>query len=254
MIQVEPMRVLSAAVQFAPMILEINENLTMVLRMTFEAAQKGAKIIVLPELCVSGVSLQNSSEASQCAQTLDGAQTQAFTQIAKKFDCTIVFGYVQYHDGLFYNSAAIVDNRGIIGNVQKHNLWGPDSLWATSSQEQFPNVMAHGLRLGTLICRDAMNKYRDSSPNSGGPNFYGNNSVDVIALCTSWGSGYGYPDIAWVDLRESTGANVIVSNRVGVDRDLEFKGGSAILSRDGDIYTNGSSFTEPAIVGGWVVL
>jgi predicted amidohydrolase len=248
------MSVLSAAVQFAPIILDINENLTMALRMTFEAAQKGAKIIVLPELCISGISLQNVSEASQCAQTIDGLQTQAFTQVAKKFDCTVVFGYVQYHDGLFYNSAAIVDARGIIGNVQKHNLWGPDNLWATNSRDEFPNVMVHGLRLGSLICRDAMNKYRDSSPDSGSQRFYGNNSVDVIALCTSWGSGYGYPDVAWVDLREMTSANVIVSNRVGTDRDLEFKGGSAVLSRDGNIYTNGSSFTEPAIVGGWATL
>jgi predicted amidohydrolase len=47
---------------------------------------------------------------------------------------------------------------------------------------------------------------------------------------------------------------VIVSNRVGKERDLTFKGGSAIIDRNGRIWTNGSSFTETAVVGGLVLL
>jgi predicted amidohydrolase len=110
-------------------------------------------------------------------------------------------------------------------------------------------------RLGVLICRDSANKFRESyrfyKP---GQKFYSMGSVDTIALLTNWGMQYGYPDAAWVDLAEQTGANVIVSNRIGKERDLKFKGGSCVIDRDRRIWTNGSSFTEAAVVGGAVLL
>ena len=100
-----------------------------------------------------------------------------------------------------------------------------------------------------------MNKYRESyqffKP---GHKFYTRGSVDTIALLTNWGGSYGYPDSSWVELVEETRANVIVSNRVGEERDLKFKGGSCIIDRDRRIWTNGSSFTEAAVVGGMVLL
>jgi len=55
-------------------------------------------------------------------------------------------------------------------------------------------------------------------------------------------------------LAEETSANVVVSNRVGAERDLKFKGGSAVIDRNRKVYTNGSSFTEAAVVGGLVIL
>ena len=70
----------------------------------------------------------------------------------------------------------------------------------------------------------------------------------------NWGSSYGYPDASWVELAEETGSNVIVSNRVGKERDLKFKGGSAVIDRNKKVWTHGSSFTEDAVVGGIVLL
>jgi predicted amidohydrolase len=71
---------------------------------------------------------------------------------------------------------------------------------------------------------------------------------------TNWGEGFGYPDSSWVELCEQTGSNVIVSNRIGKERDLKFKGGSCVIDRNRKIWTHGSSFTEAAVVGGIVVL
>jgi predicted amidohydrolase len=100
-----------------------------------------------------------------------------------------------------------------------------------------------------------MNNYRDTYKFYKNENrFYKAGSVDTIALLTNWGSDYGYPDNCWMELSEETNANVIVSNRVGQERDLKFKGGSAIIDRNRRVYTNGSSFTESAVVGGLVLL
>lgn len=247
--------VIVAAVQFQPKLSDVFFNLKTAQQMAFEAAAKGAALVVLPELCTSGYVLENKREAADCAQERDGYQTEAFVPIARRFNTHIVFGYVESRDGKLYNSAAVVGPHGLVENCQKHNLWGSDNLWAESAETLHPVVTTRAGRLGVLICRDVMNNYRDTYKFYKPENrFYRAGSVDTIALLTNWGSDYGYPDSTWVELAEETNANVVVSNRVGKERDLEFKGGSCVVDRNRNVWTHGSSFTEAAVVGGTVLL
>jgi predicted amidohydrolase len=244
-----------AAVQFEPKLGRVQENLAVAQELAFEAAGKGAKLIVLPETCIGGYNLHDPNEAIQVAQTRDGYQTCAFEGICRQFNCHIVFGYTELFEGKLYNSAAIVGPGGLAGNAQKHNLYGSDNLWAQPSEAPPPCIITPAGRLGVLICRDASNRYRESYVfHQPGQRFYKPGSVDTIALLTNWGAAFGYPDNAWVELVEETRANVVVSNRVGVERDMSYKGGSCVIDRDRRIWTNGSSFTEAAVVGGVVVL
>lgn len=244
-----------AAIQYKPKHLDVYANLKTAQQMAFEAASKGATVVVLPELCISGYVLNNLREAADCAQEKGGYQTKAFLPIAKRFNTHIVFGYVEHDNGKLYNSAAVVGPLGLVGNCQKHNLWGSDNLWAESAESMHPVVSTRAGRLGVLICRDVLNNYRDTYKfHKPDHRFYKNGSVDTIALLTNWGSDYGYPDSSWVELGEETGSNVIVSNRVGMERDLDFKGGSCVIDRNRKIWTNGSSFTHEAVVGGAVLL
>lgn len=244
-----------AAVQFKPKLHDVFANVKTAQQLAFEAAAKGAVLVVLPELCLSGYVLENKREAADCAQERDGYQTEAFVPIARRFNAHIVFGYVESRDGKLYNSAAVVGPHGLVENCQKHNLWGSDNLWAESAETLHPVVTTRAGRLGVLICRDVMNNYRDTYKFYKPENrFYRAGSVDTIALLTNWGSDYGYPDSTWVELAEETNANVVVSNRVGKERDLEFKGGSCVVDRNRNVWTHGSSFTEAAVVGGTVLL
>lgn len=244
-----------AAIQYEPKLLAVNENLAVALQLTFEAAAKGAKVIVLPELAFSGNTLDSASEAMECAQDKHGYQTEAFVPLAEQFGCHIIFGYVELFEGQLYNSAAIVGPKGLEGNAQKHNLYGRDNIWAQPSEATNPVVITQAGRLGVLLCRDAMNNYRESYAfHNPKHRFYKKGDVDTIALVTNWGQGYSYPDAAWVELVESTRSNLIVSNRIGKEREAEFKGGSCIIDKNRRLYTNGSSFTEAAVVGGVIVL
>jgi predicted amidohydrolase len=244
-----------ASVQFCPVLLDVQKNIATGLQLAFEACAKGARVVVLPELCTSGYVLRSPQEAMSCAQEKDGYQTEAFSALAKKFNCHIIFGYVELCDGKLYNSAAVVGPKGLEGNFQKHNGYGSDNMWFTPSEQGPARVLTHAGRLGVLICRDAMNNFRESyyayNPRH---KFYNKGDVDTIALPCNWGGDYGYPDSAWVELAEKLRANIIVSNRTGKERDMEFKGGSAIIDRNCRIWTNGSSFTEAAVVGGVVIL
>lgn len=244
-----------AAVQFQPKLLDVFANIKTAQQLAFEAAAKGAVVVVLPELCISGYVLENKREAADCAQTKDGYQTAAFVDIARRFNTHIVFGYVETAHGRLYNSAAVVGPDGLVENCQKHNLWGSDNLWAESSESIHPVITTRAGRLGVLICRDVMNNYRNTYKFYKAENrFYRKGSVDTLALLSNWGSDYGYPDSTWVELAEETSANVIVSNRVGKERDLKFKGGSCVVDRNKNVWTHGSSFTEAAVVGGCVIL
>lgn len=243
-----------AAVQFEPRVLDVYKNLGTARMLALEAATKGANIIVLPELCASGYALRNRKEASECSQTRRGYQTEAFIPIAKQYNCHIVMGYVELYENILYNSAAVIGPNGLVANYQKHNLWANDFHWAEASSAINPVITTPAGRLGVLICRDSMNNYRESYTfHKDNEKFYKKGSVDTIALLTSWG-GLGHPDHSWIDLAEQTNANIIVSNRVGKERDLQFKGGSCIVTRSKKVYTHGSSFLTEAVVGGTIEL
>lgn len=248
-------QVVVASVQFAPELLNVDKNLAIAKQLAFEAAAKGAQLVVLPELCISGFGLTSVKEAARCAQERNGYQTKAMQAIAEQFGCHVVFGYVELYEGKFYNAAAVVGPQGLVGNTQKHNRFGNDNNWATASECMDPVAITAAGRTGVLICRDSKNNFRETyahyKPNH---KFYKKGSVDTICLLTNWGNGFSFPDSAWTELSEGTSANVIVSNRVGKDRDLKFKGGSCICTRSGVLYTFGSSFTEAAVVGGLIEL
>lgn len=238
-----------------PIFMDVGQNLVTAQQLAFEAAAKGARVIVLPELCTGGYAFDGPEEAVKVAQTKDGYQTSAFKPICERFGCHIVFGYVELSEGKLWNSAAVVGPCGLAGNHQKRSLWGRDNLWAQpSEQTPFTTITGAG-RLGVLVCRDAKNCHRESYwAKQPGQLFYKKGDVDTIALVTAWGSQFGYPDTAWVELCEQTRANIIVSNRVGEERDLKWKGGSCIIDHDRRIYTHGSSFDTEAVVGGVVLL
>lgn len=240
-----------ASCQFDPHRGDVERNLAIAQQLCFEAAAKGARVVVLPELCVSGYALRNITEASKYSQTQDGYQTQTFLPIARQFNCHVVFGYIELAEGLLYNSAAVVGPRGIVGNSRKHNLYGRDFLWASPGENLHPVVPITEGRLGVLVCRDVCNQYRTTHPFfKGGQKFYRKGSVDMIAVPVNWNSAGGYPPSDWMELAEGTGANVIVSNRVGHDVEMDFIGGSCVISRDMKVWTNGSSFLDEAVVGG----
>lgn len=244
-----------ASVQFAPKLLDVQANIQTAVQLAWEAAAKGAKLVVLPELCMGGYNLHSVTEAARVAQDKDGYQTISFVPVTQRFNCYVVFGYTELCEGKFYNSAAMVGPAGLVGNWQKHNLYGSDSLWSQPSEQVPHTVMTPAGRTGVLICKDVANHYRESYAfYQPGSRFYKKGDVDTLCVLTNWGAQYGYPDSAWVDLVEETRANAVVSNRVGDERDMHYKGGSCVIDRDRRIWTNGSSFTEAAVVGGVVLL
>lgn len=240
-----------AAIQFEPVPRDVVANMAIASQLAFEAAAKGARVVVLPELCMSGHALANVREAADCAQAQGGHQTECLAPIAVRFGCHIVHGYVEAFNGRLYNSAALIGPLGtVIGNSRKRNLWGGDHLWASPADSVMPIVPTQVGRIGALIGRDGANVMRSSAPfpRPGVP-LYTPGSLDVLCLLTCKDIDNGYPDAEWVDLAESTKTNVIVSNAQGPRR-----GGSCVIDRMLRTWTHGTSFEDAAVVGGVVLL
>ena len=123
---------LVAACQFDPKDGDIDSNLAKAQQLAFEAAAKGAKIIVLPELCISGYEVMTKNDAASLGQTQEGYQTQSLIPISKQFNCTIIFGYIELSDNELYNSAIAIQPTKVY-NTRKCNLEGTNVFWATSS-------------------------------------------------------------------------------------------------------------------------
>lgn len=244
--------VVSAAIQMSPTVGDVKSNIEKATELTLEAARKHARIIVLPELCTSGHTLRSHDEAMLCAQRVNGVQTQIFSKIAKSFNAYIAFGYVERRGDALFNSQCLVANDGdIVANYAKYNLWGSDFMWATPGVDFPPIVKTKLCSIGLLVCRDIINHQRQSSDDYDAQlRFYRPNSVDVVALSSNWGDGFGFPDVTWMEFVESVKCNLIVSNRHGDDRDMDFKGASAVIDRRMRVHTNGLVFNDDCVVGG----
>lgn len=236
---------LAAAVQFVPVPSDVRANLAQAEQLAFEAAAKGAQVVVLPELCLSGRTLDSLRAAAACAQARDGYQTQRLLSVTRRFGCHLAFGYVESCAGVLYNSAALLGPTGVVANAQKHNLEGADHLWAARSELPVPVVPTPIGRLGVLVGRDVMNTWRRSRPfNVPGLLFYRPGSVDVLCLLAGRTSELdGAPDAQWVDLAEETRSNVVVACS---------SMGSCVIDRTLHVWTHGAGPSE-AVVGGMVM-
>lgn len=248
------METLVASCQFNPRLGDPRRNIDVALQLVFEAAAKGARVIVLPELCLSGRSFKSGHEAAQSAQQHDGWQSAEFTPIIREFNCHVVVGYVELDEGCLYNSAVLLGPTGVEANFRKHNMSGRDHMWATPGESLDMVIPTSTCRLGILIGKDVSNTNSPSGPifREGRP-LYRHGSVDVIAHPTNSPKFTSYPSDDWMTLAEATRTSVIVSNRIGVDDNTgPYGGGSCVVDRDLNVWTYGSSFDDTAVVGGMI--
>ena len=136
-------------------------NLERALEMTCEAAQKGAKIVCLPELFRSRYFCQEETVAFfELAESIPGPSTDAFTDLARELDITVIASLFERRAaGLYHNTAAVIDGRhGLLGIYRKMHI--PDDpkfyekFYFTPGDLGFKAFNTQNGNIGTLICWD----------------------------------------------------------------------------------------------------
>lgn len=245
-----------AAVQFAPVYKDKTGNLRKMAALVKQAAEGGAKLIVLPELATTGYSFMSADEAREQAEFIhpDILTTKSMRVLAEKFDVHLVWGMVEKDGGTgdLYNSQVYVAPDGTWESMRKINRWGNDFIWAKAGRANPPviNVTFEvegetvEKKLGLLICRDVRDKKDDKKWTS----FYEKGDADIVAFSANWGDG-GFPATTWMEFVENNEATLIVANRYGKEASNDFgEGGVCIICPPDDVRCDGLVWNADCIV------
>jgi 5-aminopentanamidase len=140
--------------QLAPRVGELGPNSELSVQAIRDAVAQGADVVVLPELVTSGYVFESQEEAASMAITPDH-ELFSFWADAAGGQAVVVGGFCEEgSDGLLYNSAALVDQSGVVAVYRKVHLWDREKLWFEPGAEP-PAVIETALgRIGVLICYD----------------------------------------------------------------------------------------------------
>lgn len=229
-----------AAVQFCPVFRDQAGNIKRLAGLITRAAQNGAKLVVLPELCTTGYSFMSRAEAEPYAEVLEYPSTapnssfRVFRALALKYSIHIVWGLVEKGVGVgnLFNSQVLMCPDGTFEAYQKINRFANDWLWATQGRASPPvrscTVDGRQYRIGLLICRDVRDKSDEHA------SLYEPGDADVVAFSASWGDG-GFPATAWLSFAKNNKATLVVSNRYGQEQNNDFGEGGGLRYPPGSI-------------------
>lgn len=149
--------------QIAPVTADKEANFEKMKKLTIEAAEQGAHLVIFPELALSGYNC--GDQFFSIAESIPGESTKKFETVAKEYDIHIIWGMPEESiSGVLYNAAALVGPAGFIGKWRKNTLPGhatdtmgpgafPDRRFFKNGDEVAVYDTPIG-KIGLLICYD----------------------------------------------------------------------------------------------------
>jgi len=211
-----------------------------------QAAQAGARLVVLPELCDSGYVFADTGPAAEArglAAPADGNVTLGqWRSLATAHDLVIVGGFCELGgDGRLYNSAAVVDASGTRAVYRKAHLWDKEKLVFTPGDAPPPVVDTRLGRVAVMVCYDlefpewVRLAALDGADLIAAPvNWPAVNWPAVNWPAVSWPSGERPSEVIKAQAAAATnGVFVAVADRCGVERGVSWISGSVIVGPDG---------------------
>jgi len=236
------MKVKVAAVQMDCVLGEKDKNIAKATKFVEEAGQKGAQLIAFPELFSTGYRLEeNYYRFSEYIP--EGDTVKEFEGIAKENQVYIVGCMVERGENrdTCYNSAFLVGPQGYIGKIRKAQLWGREKLYFSAGplkREVFDTKLG---KIGITICYEI-----------GFPEIVRDlalQGADIIVELSAVGRPRAY---AWDLMSRSraleNGCFVVVSDRVGKEKDTVFSGLSKIISPKGDILASAKNTESEEVI------
>jgi predicted amidohydrolase len=233
----------AAAIQFEPTLFSKSANLEALLRLTEEAAAGGAKLIVTPEMATTAYCWATRDEIASDVEPVPGPTTQRFAEIAAEHDCWIVVGLAEVdpETDIYYNSAVLIGPGGPVGLYRKTHSYISEPKWAKDGDLGLPVFETSIGRIAMTICQDVVFPETARVPALAG--------ADVICFPTNWLSEKS-PSPSWMARAAENGVYFIAANRYGLERGVQFSGGSAVIDSDGSLQS--VLDTGDGIVWGWI--
>jgi predicted amidohydrolase len=236
-------RIKIAAVQMAPRLMKIRENLESILSAVRKATDNQANLIVFPECSLTGYVFSSRQEALSFAETIPGPSTEKITSLCQELKVYVIFGLLEKESDRLFNAAAFVGPQGLIAGYRKNHLpfLGVDRFVDIGDRPFQVHQTPIG-NIGLQICYDIA--FPESS------RVMTLLGADVLALSTNFPRGRGekYSHIISARAFENR-VHLVSANRVGSERSCSFAGLSEIVDASGEILSLASPDKEEIIYG-----
>jgi N-carbamoylputrescine amidase len=233
-------------------------HLRKIAQMISEATKKGASIVCLPELFASPYFCQEkNSSYYNVAEPIPGPLSQFLSEQAKINRISLVGGsiYELDHQGSRYNTSLVFNQEGVL--VLKYrkmhiphdpNYW--EQYYFTPGNLGYPNNKINDITLGTLICYDQW--FPEPT------RIHALSGTQLLCYPTAIGwtdqmrKEEPWSAQRWEDaMRSHASMNGIFTagiNRVGIEANIEFWGGSFIADPFGQIIARASPNKEEILI------
>ena len=215
-------------------------SLSRAARLVARAAGEGADLVVLPEMCITGFTM----EPERYAEPLDGTSAARLAELARKHQVHLLAGLATREEAggsACHNSALLLGlDGGRLGAYRKQRLYahaGEDRHYSPGSG---PTVFEiGGVRIAPFICYDLRfpELFREVGP-----------EVDALVVIANWPvARRAHWDVLVRARSIENQCYVVAVNRTGSGGGLEYDGGSAAYDPMGQ-RLDGGEMGRPAIV------
>ena len=140
-----------ACIQMQPSFGDVALNVERSLQLIDKAVEKGANLVVLPELCNTGYMFASREEAFAIAEEVPAGPTvAAWIACAARHRLHLVAGICEREGASLYNSAVVIGPDGFVGTFRKMHLWNEEALYFEPGDLGFPVFQTPIGRIGVL--------------------------------------------------------------------------------------------------------
>ena len=225
-----------AALNYDVQMYRKEENIANLCAMAEEAAKNGAKLIATPEMATTGYCWYNRKEVEPFVEPIPGPTTDRFGEISKEYDCysAVSRPELEPKTDIYYNAIALIGPDGIVGVHRKTHLYIAEPKWTKQGDLDHMVFETPIGNIGMLICMDI--HFVETA------RVQGLRNADLIIHVSNW-LAEKTPAPYWLTRAFENGCYVLEANRTGLERTVEFSGGSVLINPDGTInnYVDGGN-------------
>ncbi len=197
-------------------------NRACLVKLAKKAADRGAGIILAPELAISGYSFYSPEDVMPFSETADGPTTMALAEVAARHGVFIAFGLAEKakNSAVVFNSALVLDPDGKI--ACRYRKINAESRWACPGDPVQNNTFDTPWgRVGLLICSDTYYSLM--------PRITALRGADLLLVPANWPPAGLDPRELWSARALENGFALAACNRTGIDKVMDCRKASSMV-------------------------
>lgn len=216
-----------AFLHLAPQPGEIALNRQRLVQAVETAAANGAGWILTPECAVTGFTFADTAGTDWILPQPDPWMTR-LCETTARLNVTLFLSHPERdsRSGKLHNTVFVIDRGVVTGHHRKINALKVGSeAWSSAGHGAAPVDVPPVGPVGLLVCADAYTPGIVKTLAARG--------ARLLVSPASWAPGLHGPETVWESCTSFTGLPLLVCNRTGMDRFMDFTKAESVIARDG---------------------